>query len=818
MTAQFALGLSILLSAVARAWIKCCQPAACKLRFATRRSNGCFHRWWIAAAAFVLVACLVFMPSVANGGQAELQSGTGQTSVGATSAGVADEEVRELELGKHIEREIAGGQHHVYQVTLAVGQFLHAVVDPHAIALTVTVSGPDGKAMMDLAAPTGSPQPLYLVAKEQGAYRIEMRSPEGSTTASYRVSVDELRVARSQDTDRVLALSAFAEGKQLHKEGTAASKQKAIEKFEQALGLWRTVGDQSGEADTLQGIALVYVDLAEARKALDYLGQALPIERAIGDRGKQAATLSARGSMYHFLGQNEKALDELNQALALMQAVDSGAGEAGTLRAIGDVYYQSGDWQKALGYYERDLSIVQGAGDRREEALALNSIGVGRNSLGDCRHALDYLDRSLALERVLGDRDLEALTLYSISLAYDNLADRQKVVENLNEALPLVRAAGDRNGEAYILNNIGRAYDDLGEGEKALEYLDDALPLMRAVRNRSGEGYTLYNLGRVYDHMSRSQEALDYYGRSLMLRRAIGNRAGESSALGGLGRIYFALGDYQKALDFLNQSFSLKESIEDHFGEVFDLNQIGRIYLALGENEKSIESYHRALPLAQAVADRRAEANALYGLAQGEGNRGNLVEALAQVEAAISIIESLRAEVLSEELRASYFSTVLDNYALYIDVLMQLHQLHPFEGYEAKALEASERGRARTLLETLTEAQAHIRQGIDPALLERERSLRQLLKGKEGVQAKLLNGKHTDEQAAAIQKEITGILGQYEEVEAQIRGASPRYAALTQPQPSSAPQIQAQLDPHTLLLEYALGRVNTKQRPECFHD
>ena len=161
--------------------------------------------------------------------------------------------------------------------------------------------------------------------------------------------------------------------------------------------------------------------------------------------------------------------------------------------------------------------------------------------------------------------------------------------------------------------------------------------------------------------------------------------------------------------------------------------------------------------------------------------------------------------MLSEELRASYFSTVQDDYDLYIDVLTRLHQMHPEDGNEAKALEVSERARARSLLETLAEAQANIRQGVDSALLERERSLRQLIKDKEAVQIKLLNSKHTDEQAAALKKEITDILDQYEEVEGQIRATSPRYAALTQPQPLTAPEIQQQLEANTLLLEYALG-------------
>ncbi|MGH2416478.1 MAG: CHAT domain-containing protein, partial [Microcystaceae cyanobacterium] len=168
--------------------------------------------------------------------------------------------------------------------------------------------------------------------------------------------------------------------------------------------------------------------------------------------------------------------------------------------------------------------------------------------------------------------------------------------------------------------------------------------------------------------------------------------------------------------------------------------------------------------------------------------------------------ENLRTKIVSQELRASYFSSVQDGYKFYIDLLMQLHKQQPSQGYDALALQASERARARSLLEILTEANADIRQGVDPALLERERTLQQQLNARAELQHKLLSGPHTEEQEATLKKEIADLLSQYREVEAQIRQTSPRYAALTQPQPLSLQEIQQQvLDSDTLLLEYSLG-------------
>ena len=146
-------------------------------------------------------------------------------------------------------------------------------------------------------------------------------------------------------------------------------------------------------------------------------------------------------------------------------------------------------------------------------------------------------------------------------------------------------------------------------------------------------------------------------------------------------------------------------------------------------------------------------------------------------------------------------------YEFYIDVLMQMHKDSPAGGFDSLALQASERARARNLLDMLTESRADIRQGVDAALLDKERTLQQQLSAKSGRLTRLLIGKHTEEQETTARKQVEALLGEYHEVEAQIRAKSPRYAALTQPEPLSIKEIQKEvLDDDTLLLEYALGK------------
>jgi len=82
-------------------------------------------------------------------------------------------------------------------------------------------------------------------------------------------------------------------------------------------------------------------------------------------------------------------------------------------------------------------------------------------------------------------------------------------------------------------------------------------------------------------------------------------------------------------------------------------------------------------------------------MASVKADLANLMEALTDIEASIKIIENLRTNIASPELRSSYFATVQKYYEFYIDLLMQLHKTNPNSGYDIKASEASERARTR---------------------------------------------------------------------------------------------------------------------------
>ena len=713
----------------------------------------------------------------------------------------AQNEVPTLKIGETIEKQLSGGQSHSYELKLDANQFAQITVTQLGIDVVAVLSGTDGKAIVEMDSPNGSqgPETIVFVAKLPGAYRVSVRSLDaGAVAGKYQLRLDEIRSTTAQDASRVEAQDLFVAGRDLVFQEKAESLTKGIEKLKASLPLWHAANDRQREAYTLSFIGSAYDRLGDYQKALDYYLPLLEITRAIADRVLEADTLGNIGGEYYSLGQPQKALDYYQQSLQLRKTTQNELDQAPLLNNIALLYNSLGDSRQALHYYSLALPLLHASGDRRGEAIILNNIGQAYAALGENREAFDYLQKSLALHSAAGDQLGEGNTISNIGVLYEGTGDYEKALEFYKQALELGRKSGQRRTEAIALNNLGGLYNLLHEGQTALDYLNQALVLWQAINEKSSAARTLNNIGLARLSLNDESGALENFNRALILMRESGDPRGEAKTLGNIGNILDSAGDKQKALEYFNQALAIERATEDRRAEALTLNYLGATSVSLGKYEQALDYYQQSLKLSQAVEDRNLEAAALKGIAVVERDRGQETEARERIESALSRIESMHAVMVSSDLRTSYLASAQRYYEFEIDLLMRMHRA-------AAALEVSERARARDLLELLGEARVDIREGVDPALLERERSLQERLNAKAESQTQMLNRKHTDEQVAAFRKEIDELLAQYRDVEAQIRTSSPRYAALTQPAPLTAREIQQLLDPDTVLLEYGLG-------------
>jgi CHAT domain-containing protein len=458
----------------------------------------------------------------------------------------------------------------------------------------------------------------------------------------------------------------------------------------------------------------------------------------------------------------------------------------------------------ALPKFERSLALWRTLGDRRGEADVLWYLADVQNLLQEPTKALQSLDQLLALQRDLDDVRGVAATLEHIASNYRFLGEYQKALEYGTEAVQLARASQDEE-LGNILSEVGWIYMRLGEHRQALQHFEESLPVHRAHGLRDLEAIGLWDIGSLHYSLGEFQQALVYYEQALPIATALKMRRHQASMLSSIGAVHQARGDVPRAVDYFQQAVSLGREVGHRAVEATALSRLGDAYISLGDPEKALEVFAQALALQRATQDREFEAVTLAGMARAEGARGNLTTARQYLETALDTVESLRSNVAQESLRATYLASKEDSYKFHIDLLMRLHAARLSAGDDVAALETNERWRARSLLEILTESRADIRQDVDTALLDRERSLQAQINTRADRHVQLLSAKRT-QQADVVGRQLDALIADYRQVQAQIRARSPRYAALTQPRPLTAAEIQRDVvDRDSLLLEYALG-------------
>ena len=500
-----------------------------------------------------------------------------------------------------------------------------------------------------------------------------------------------------------------------------------------------------------------------------------------------------------------QAIDKYEEARQQWQEINDERGVATALLGMGKAYYYASQMQEAIDAYRKALSHFEAASSSWDEAVAYLDLGITELAISEDGAALNDCQRALQLFDIEGDQKYKAFALYTIGRIYYLEGDVNGALEHYRQALPLRQALNDRKGEAFTLDAIGRVYFyGFDDEEQALTFYEQSLKLAQDIGYKTLVAQVMDDMGRLHFTSGDYTAALKQYREALAVIKD-GDLRTRAETLLYIGMVYAAQGQYQEALDkYFGEALKLQRQTHDIVGEGYTIHQMGAAYFPLGNYEKALELLNQALRTWQKVLYRTAEADTRYSIARIESRHSNLMEARAQLEAALPLVDALRTKIANQSLRTSYFAAVQKYYELYIDVLMRLSKQTHDRKMEALALSVSESKRGRALLDTLIEVRADMRQGISPALLERERAVQQQISAQSLRQ--MISGSLNNEQAGQVRQSLNSLLLRYYEIEAEIRQQSQHYAGLNYPTPPTLEKIQTELlNQDQMLLEYSLG-------------
>lgn len=536
-----------------------------------------------------------------------------------------------------------------------------------------------------------------------------------------------------------------------------------------------------------------------------------------------------------------EAIADYETALALYQSANLFLEVGKTYSLIGDIYQTLGQWEitleqksAAIKIFEQLDFAIEGEGVEPYTSTNLKphlgqvayDLGSLQYTFGDLASASHWFNTAYGASAV--GSELEAAALRGEAQVLADLGEGYDAITTYEESLQIYRDLNDRQGQAETLEKLAILYGNLNDNLRFLELTGQALGIYFEMDDASGVARVLNiwaaELSTDYDADGFDTEEFDelavafhelmlsFYESALELAQSTGDVDTEAEVFGNLSRLYANQKNWSVAQDYAQRSLSLYQAKGQLSGVAQTFNTIGFIEERSGQITQALVTYQKALNFAQQVGDRAEIAEIHANLASFHQQQGDLNSALEQIEAAIAIIEELRQLTPPGQLRQSYFATAQDDYELYLELLMALHDQKPNQGYADRAFQVSESRRARILLEQLTEANVDLRADAFPEDVAREAQLQRQLNRLDQQRIELLNqpSGYQQDTLDAIEDDITQTLRELDAAQNEIRFYSSAYADLTFPEPLDLKAVQEQvLDDETLLLEYALGETQS---------
>lgn len=269
----------------------------------------------------------------------------------------------------------------------------------------------------------------------------------------------------------------------------------------------RTAADAAGaegvtdlvRAKAIHGAGVLAYWCGDFPRAVARSEQALALFRQLGEEGWSASALLPLADVARHRRDDARARDLLAESLALARRAGDAQGVAFALMLLGVLWSEQGHDDRAVTLYEESVAAARGAGDSWALALICRNYGVTMERQGDDVHAESLQAESLARYRALGDR-------YGCASALIFLGDvaqrgqRHAHAEGLyRESLALWGEIGYRDAASVTLRRLALVASDIGRPRWAARLLGAANASREAEGFWTGQPAEVAAVARLQD-------------------------------------------------------------------------------------------------------------------------------------------------------------------------------------------------------------------------------------------------------------------------------------------------------------------------------
>ena len=535
--------------------------------------------------------------------------------------------------------------------------------------------------------------------------------------------------------------------------------------YTRALELQERIGDSRGMAAAYNNLGLLAQDVGDLDEARRQFEAALAINRRDG-RDEVAATNQINlAGLASLAGDFATAERRYRDALATWRSREQWADAASALHGLGQLELRRGDYPAAQQTLGQALAIYDRTGPPADDIAVRRELAGALSARGDLQGALDELRRAQrtadSTRGSLGVRAGLALARADYALQLNSLGDAERLY---GRAEFLYRRAGDQGGEAEAQQGRGLLFLERDNYPRAQALFESAL------RTQSASGLA----------------------RAAALTRA------------SLGVLSLQRGDTAGARRHLVSAAADLERLGDPVGAAAATAERAALEAAAGSSGIAESLYHAGLEqLGTRVAPEVAwQLHAGLGLVLR--GRGAMDDAARELRAALAEMDRPARSLVLAERRSAYLADKWDVYA-------QLALTERARGLPGAAFEASERLRAREMLELL--ARGRVESAGDTAgdLVEREQDLRrriaELTQGLTPAPPlhEVERGSGGEVRGAGAEAELQRAQDAYAELLLEMRERAPRHSDLVARGAASWRDVAPRLVSDEAFIEYLVS-------------
>jgi CHAT domain-containing protein/predicted negative regulator of RcsB-dependent stress response len=729
-----------------------------------------------------------------------------------TSIAIDSPAIMQLAPGSTLRREISAGATEVFEITIEQGRLLRFSIDKGDLVLSTSVYDPTRVKLLEHISQELEIVEISLPADQAGNYKIELRSPEQLKEGrAYELKVEPFANVSATDRKDSDARHLLAQAEVLRANWTAPDLRQAKASFDQAAQIWESITNFSNASIATLKAGDVCFRLSEFTEAGKRYKNAEAFAKKAGDPLLQGKALSWAGVVYSYLGDNYQGQTHVASAVDLLKSAAkdsnllarSAYGEA--LANMAEVNYSKGDLEKAFEQLKEARKYLEQ--DRKAQAKVHRFSGYTNGSLGILNNIESETSRARDLSLAINDKAGEGLALTLLGLFHSFTGKKHSAIELHKTALNIFRSIGDRHSEAIALNALGQAHQVFNDYPNAIINTETALGLFESVGALDSVAVATFKLAELYQQSGKHEQALRYLERSLALSRAAKKVRNEANALSEIAIVYASQKRPELAEKQQRKAQKFYEGINDRRGLATSLNKYGDFLLRIDQKQQALDAFSQALAWSEEVEEKGLLTDTLHNLARANQAVGNYEAGLDNIERSIKIIEDLRSDVGSPDLRALYFSGVIKHYDLCRDILMQLDKARPGQGFAERAFLVSEKSRSRSLLDLVRESQSHLREGAAVELLRSEREVGGLIRALSRYQMELFFDKEKAlTEGGDVSRRLAELQSYYQEIQVKLREQNSKLIHLEDFAVMDVKQVQRELRASDrMLLQYALG-------------